>query len=136
MITASTTLREVFENHYRPERLPRPEYDTLKKWRQTLNWWSRELGRHAVVTDVTPENIERIAQQLATRGIGENSLKSFRMHTMTVWWYLEDKGIVTNAPKRRPKGRPRIRPIAPPRTKLPTTPTDWTVIKRPRPVKK
>jgi len=124
MITASITLRDAFDQHYRRQKMLLPARDTIRKWHQALNWWNTELNRKALVADITQANIDRIAGRLAARGIGERSQKSFRRHTLTLWWFCQSVGACSNAPKRRRRGRKRTRPIIPP--KPPRDPNNWT----------
>jgi integrase len=136
-MSSSSTLLEVFENHYRRDRLRFPPQNTLQKWRQAIRWFGESLGRLALVSDLSVENVNAADEYLEANCITRESRRKFRRHLKTLWWYLQEKKVLRNAPKRRKM--PSKRTLDMPRWRRRLRADDWTgkpTMARPGPIQR
>lgn len=98
-MNATTSLRDVFENHYRADRLTYPADETVKKWRQMIRLADRALGTVATVANLNATDLEHALQALERFGITPCTRNIFRRHFTTLWVYCEDQGLASDAPR-------------------------------------
>ena len=106
------TVMFFFDNHYRPLRLRGRSPETSRLYRISIRHFDETMGRDAVLTDLTNENINRHLQRIRDKGRAPATVNKDLSQLGAIWRFASRHGHVGNWPEVRKEIEPKRVPMA------------------------
>lgn len=107
-----STIRDFFENKYRPRRLRGRSRNTLRLYRHSITAFSRWLGHEAELSDLNDDAVCQYLQALREQELSPYTVAKERSQLLAIWNCAARLKIVDRFPDVMPEKKPERIPLA------------------------